>query len=134
MYCSPGPDNGRSARVRYQGCLMLMSSIARIAGRTILNRNGVIRNLRNLGLLQLPQRARAHNAYHLEGYYFLMRFYSSPYVIRDIARHLRMDPRMIQHNVVKLGDEYVSLALQTLTACRLKDMTKIPGDYSVPKK
>jgi len=90
--------------------LTLMSSIARIAGRTILNRNGVIRNLRNLGLLQLPQRARAHSAYHLEGHYFLMRFYSSPYVIRDIARHLSMDPRMIRHNVVKLGDGYVTPA------------------------
>jgi ribosomal protein S6 len=85
-----------------------MSSIARIAGRTILNRNGVIRNLRNLGLMQLPQRARAHSAYHLEGHYFLMRFYSSPYVVRDIGRHLRLDPRMIRHHVVKFGDRYGS--------------------------
>jgi ribosomal protein S6 len=82
-----------------------MCSVARIAGHTILNRNGVIRDVKNMGVMQLPQRTRAHSAYHVEGHYFLMRFYSSPYVVKDIARHLRMDPRMVRHNVVKLGDQ-----------------------------
>ena len=80
-------------------------SIARIAGQVVLNRNGVIRNIVNMGVLQLPQRMKAHSAQHFEGHYFLMRFYSGPYVLRDIARHLKMDPRMIRHSVVKLGEQ-----------------------------
>jgi small subunit ribosomal protein S6 len=60
----------------------------------------------NLGVMQLPQKKRAHSAQHIIGHYFLMRFYGSPYVVKDIARHLRMDPRMIQHNVIKLGTGY----------------------------
>ena len=95
--------------IRFVSALKLKyPSIARITGRTILNRNGVIRNIVNMGLLQLPQKTKAHSSIHVEGHYFLMRFYSGPSVIRDIARHLKLDPRMIRHNVVKLGDEYVS--------------------------
>jgi len=70
----------------------------------------------NLGVMQLPQRMKAHSAYHSEGHYFLLRFYSGPFVIRDIRRHLRMDPRMIRHNVVKLGEEYIAFNLQWLTS------------------
>ena len=94
-----------------------------------MNRNGVIRDMVNLGVLQLPQRTRAHSAWHVAGHYFTMRFYSSPYVLKDIDRHLRVDPRMVRHNVIKLGSEYSypnSIANE-----RLKDMARIPGDYTI---
>jgi len=55
--------------------------------------------------MQLPQRTKAHNAWHYEGYYFLMRFYAGPFVLRAIDRHLRVDPRMVRYNVIKLGEK-----------------------------
>jgi ribosomal protein S6 len=80
--------------------------VARIAGRTILNRNGVIQNIVYMGELQLPQQIKKHGSKHFMGHYFLMRFYGAPYLVKDIGRHLALDPRTLRHNVVKLGDKY----------------------------
>jgi ribosomal protein S6 len=57
--------------------------------------------------MQLPQRTKSHNAWHYEGFYFLMRFYAGPFILKDIDRHLKVDPRMVRFNVVKLGEKYV---------------------------
>ena len=89
-------------------CLTLCS-VARLAGNTILERNGVIRGIVNMGVMQLPQRMKSFKASYIEGHYFLLRFYSGPYVIRDIKRVLKMDPRLIRYNVVKLGSKYCPL-------------------------
>ena len=53
-------------------------------------------------------------------------------MVRDIARHLRVDPRMIRHNVIKLGRKYVEVDI-ALTSISLKDMVTIKGDYSIRK-
>jgi len=80
--------------------------VARIAGRTILSRNGVIRNIVYMGEMQLPQEIKKHGARHILGHYFLMRFYGAPYLVKDLGRHLALDPRTLRHNVIKLGDKY----------------------------
>jgi ribosomal protein S6 len=107
-------------------------SVARIAGNTILESNGVIRNIVNMGLIQLPQRMRANRVAHYEGHYFLIRFYSNPFVIKDVRRHLNMDPRMIRHFFVQLGESYLEFVKRCSDLDRLKEMNRIPGDYSVP--
>jgi ribosomal protein S6 len=59
-----------------------------------------------MGEMQLPQRIKKHGSKHVMGHYFLMRFYGAPYLVRDIGRHLALDPRTLRHNVIKLGDKY----------------------------
>jgi len=109
--------------------------VARLAGNTILQRNGVIRHIVNLGVLQLPQKIRAFKTSHVDGHYFLLRFYAGPYVIQDIKQSLKLDPRLLRVNVVKLGAKSYSFPLSYRALAnwsRLKHMMHIRGDYSLP--
>ncbi|KAI1160864.1 hypothetical protein F5B18DRAFT_473212 [Nemania serpens] len=74
------------------------------AGQLVLRQKGVIRGLQNWGEFSLPRTISAHQMRHTTGYYFAMRFDASVSTQEEIRNMLRLDPRMIRHSSVKLGD------------------------------
>ncbi|KAI0191576.1 37S ribosomal protein Mrp17 [Astrocystis sublimbata] len=74
------------------------------AGQLVLQNKGVIRGLQNWGQFSLPKATSVHQMRHSTGYYFAMRFDASPATQEDVRKMLRLDPRMIRHTSVKLGD------------------------------
>ncbi|KAI0502880.1 37S ribosomal protein Mrp17 [Xylaria bambusicola] len=74
------------------------------AGQLVLQQKGVIRGLQNWGEFSLPKAISVHQMRHTTGYYFAMRFDSSVATQEEVRQMLRLDPRMIRHSSVKLGD------------------------------
>ncbi|KAF2962972.1 hypothetical protein GQX73_g10605 [Xylaria multiplex] len=74
------------------------------AGQLVLKQKGVIRGLQNWGEFSLPKAISVHQMRHTTGYYFAMRFDASVSTQEDVRKMLRLDPRMIRHSSVKLGD------------------------------
>ncbi|KAI3320358.1 ribosomal protein S6 [Xylariaceae sp. AK1471] len=74
------------------------------AGQLVLQKKGVIRGLQNWGEFSLPKAISVHQARHTTGHYFAMRFDSSVSTQEEVRNMLRLDPRMIRHSSVKLGD------------------------------
>jgi small subunit ribosomal protein S6 len=70
----------------------------------VLQQKGVIRGLQNWGEFSLPKAISVHQARHTTGHYFAMRFDSSVSTQEEVRNMLRLDPRMIRHSSVKLGD------------------------------
>ena len=80
----------------------------------ILESGGVIRGYTNWGPFQLPRRTRIHQATYTTGHYFVMRFDSSGAAQYRLRNTLALDPRMIRHSVVRLGE-------------KLEDIVKVEG-------
>ncbi|KAI0390397.1 ribosomal protein S6 [Xylariaceae sp. FL0594] len=74
------------------------------AGQLVLQRKGVIRGISNWGEFMLPRSLSVHQARHTTGHYFAIRFDSSVATQEELRRMLRLDPRMIRHSTVKIGD------------------------------
>ncbi len=83
----------------------MVTSIARIAGQQIVDNKGVIRGIKNWGQFDLPRPTTRHQTQHHQGHYFVMQFDSSIKVQEEVRRLLTLDPRMIRHSVVKVGDK-----------------------------
>ncbi|OLL26506.1 37S ribosomal protein MRP17, mitochondrial [Neolecta irregularis DAH-3] len=90
--------------VRKQGGSQEVKDIARTLGMTVIQRGGVVRKYVNWGVLQLPKQIRRHQQRHDWGQYFLMFFDSSPWTQMEIDRTLNLDPRIVRHTVIKIGD------------------------------
>ncbi|KAJ8118637.1 hypothetical protein ONZ43_g3954 [Nemania bipapillata] len=78
------------------------------AGQLVLQQKGVIRGLQNWGEFSLPKATSVHQMRHTTGYYFAMRFDASVATQEDVRKMLRLDPRMIRHSSVRLGDGKLS--------------------------
>ncbi|RYP22262.1 hypothetical protein DL765_001776 [Monosporascus sp. GIB2] len=74
------------------------------AGQLILQHKGVIRGISNWGVFSLPKATSVHQMRHNHGHYFAMRFDSSVAAQQAVRNMLALDPRMIRHSSVKLGD------------------------------
>ncbi|KAI1114636.1 37S ribosomal protein Mrp17 [Nemania sp. NC0429] len=74
------------------------------AGQLVLQQKGVIRGLQNWGEFSLPRAISVHQMRHTTGYYFAMRFDASVSTQEEVRKMLRLDPRMIRHSSVRLGD------------------------------
>ncbi|KAI0010212.1 hypothetical protein F4779DRAFT_319213 [Xylariaceae sp. FL0662B] len=74
------------------------------AGQLVLQQKGVIRGMSNWGVFALPKALSVHQMRHTQGHYFAMRFDSSVGTQEAVRNMLRLDPRMIRHSTVKLGD------------------------------
>ena len=84
--------------------LLTLHRIARTAGQQVLRSNGVVRGYTNWGAFLLPRPTTKHQTQHHQGHYFIMRFDSSAETQQEIRRTLGLDPRMIRHSVVKIGE------------------------------
>ncbi|KAI1456716.1 ribosomal protein S6 [Annulohypoxylon moriforme] len=86
------------------GNLAEVKEIVLTAGQLILQQKGVIRGISNWGVFLLPKPASVHQMRHHQGHYFAMRFDSSVATQDAVRNMLALDPRMIRHSSVKLGD------------------------------
>ncbi|KAI1766076.1 ribosomal protein S6 [Hypoxylon sp. FL1150] len=86
------------------GNLAEVKEIVFTAGQLVLQQRGVIRGLSNWGVFLLPKAISAHQMRHHSGHYFAMRFDSSVRTQEAVRNMLALDPRMIRHAAVKLGD------------------------------
>ncbi|KAI0156684.1 hypothetical protein GGR52DRAFT_565897 [Hypoxylon sp. FL1284] len=74
------------------------------AGQIVLQQRGVIRGVSNWGVFLLPRSVSANQMRHQTGHYFAMRFDASIATQRAVRNMLALDPRMIRHSAVRLGD------------------------------
>ncbi|KAI1085580.1 ribosomal protein S6 [Whalleya microplaca] len=74
------------------------------AGQLILQQKGVIRGVSNWGVFALPKTLSVHQMRHTQGHYFAMRFDASVATQQAVRQMLALDPRMLRHSSVKLGD------------------------------
>ncbi|KAH9898963.1 ribosomal protein S6 [Xylariomycetidae sp. FL2044] len=86
------------------GNLAEVKEIVLTAGQLVLQQKGVIRGISNWGIFSLPKAISVHQMRHSQGHYFAMRFDSSIQTQEAVRKMLRLDPRMIRHSSVKLGD------------------------------
>ena len=74
------------------------------AGQLVLQNQGVIRGISNWGVFTLPRATSVHQMRHHYGHYFAMRFDASPAAQQAVRSMLALDPRMIRHSSVRIGD------------------------------
>ncbi|KAI1206582.1 ribosomal protein S6 [Annulohypoxylon truncatum] len=86
------------------GNLAEVKEIVLTAGQLILQQKGVIRGIANWGVFLLPKPTSVHQMRHHQGHYFAMRFDGSVATQDAVRNMLALDPRMIRHSSVKLGD------------------------------
>lgn len=70
-------------------------------GKLILTNRGVIRNITNMGLKNLPKLIKKEQEKHFQGYHFMMGFDCSTKVQQELLRTLRRDPRILRANVTR---------------------------------
>lgn len=86
------------------GNLAEVKEIVLGAGQLILQHRGVIRGISNWGVFSLPKATSVHQMRHNHGHYFAVRFDASVATQQAIRNMLALDPRMIRHTSVRLGD------------------------------
>ncbi|KAI1249997.1 hypothetical protein MGN70_008448 [Eutypa lata] len=86
------------------GNLAEVKEIVLGAGQLILQNRGVIRGISNWGVFSLPKATSVHQMRHNHGHYFAVRFDASVATQQAIRNMLALDPRMIRHTSVRLGD------------------------------
>jgi small subunit ribosomal protein S6 len=78
-------------------------SIAKTAGKIVLEQRGVVRGVTNWGTYLLPKPAKKLQSTHHTGHHFIMRFDASPKTQHMLRRTMSLDPRLIRYSVVKMG-------------------------------
>ncbi|EAQ88696.1 hypothetical protein CHGG_05315 [Chaetomium globosum CBS 148.51] len=86
------------------GNLKEVKEIVLTAGQLILRQGGVIRDVANWGVFHLPRAVSLNQTRHVRGHYFVLRYDAGVATHQDVARTLRVDPRVIRSGGVKLGD------------------------------
>ncbi|CAE1260655.1 RP-S6 [Acanthosepion pharaonis] len=97
----------------YQLCLVLKSALNRTelhhalrrSCETILQRQGIIRSLENMGHKPLPNRIKKYGEYHLKGRYFLVNYESSASIQSDIKEYLHRDIDVLAPNIILRKEE-----------------------------
>ncbi|CCG83903.1 protein of unknown function [Taphrina deformans PYCC 5710] len=85
--------------------------IAKTAGATVINNGGVVRSIEDWGHRVLPKPIKKYQSKHDEARYFLMRFDTNPRVQKDLSLTIKLDPRVLRHSVVKLGERLDQIQL-----------------------
>nr|CAG4651477.1 EOG090X0IQO [Simocephalus serrulatus] len=78
----------------------LVSSLKRSA-ETILQQGGVLRQFLSLGTNPLPFRMKAHNIWHKEGTYFVMKFDAPSSALDNLRDEFRRDIDLIRSQVYR---------------------------------
>ncbi|KAJ2722199.1 hypothetical protein GGI07_003476 [Coemansia sp. Benny D115] len=88
-----------------------MKTLLRRSTETVLDRGGAVRGFVNMGRNQpLPYRMKRHMEYHTHGSYWLMHYYSNPKTADVLMSQLKLDPRVIRCNLVKVTDKLGEMA------------------------
>lgn len=77
------------------------------AGNYILEKQGVLRKVENLGTKQLPYKLTLNNQRHSEGSYFLFYFDSSPRILYDLYDEFKRDIDIMKSTVTRIKEPEV---------------------------
>ncbi|KAG6903025.1 hypothetical protein C0995_007458 [Termitomyces sp. Mi166 len=94
----------------------------------VLNNGGVVREIKYLGTLTLPQRMRRHKAVHSVGDYWTLHFDTAPRTLRTLNAIMRGDPRVIRWTVLKLADKVEDIAKEGQKARLKPGISRIIAD------
>ncbi|KAJ1962955.1 hypothetical protein IWQ62_003367 [Dispira parvispora] len=72
----------------------------------VLDRGGVVRGFSFFGTRSLPQRIKRHQEFFTEGKYWLMHFDCNPQTYSELSKNLRLDPRVLRHNFIKMKNPF----------------------------
>ena len=101
-----------------------LREIAKTAGSQVVQNGGVVRSVANWGVRPLPKPVKKYQATYDDGNYMVMKFdtnrASPPCVWRtktnqtarvqkDVSLTIKLDPRVLRHSIVKLGDKLDAL-------------------------
>ncbi|ORY87692.1 30S ribosomal protein S6 [Protomyces lactucae-debilis] len=71
-----------------------LREIAKTAGSQVVQNGGVVRS---------P--VKKYQATYDDGNYMIMKFDTNPRVQKDVSLTIKLDPRVLRHSIVKLGDK-----------------------------
>ncbi|KAJ1971308.1 hypothetical protein H4R35_005342 [Dimargaris xerosporica] len=81
-----------------------MKDLLKTSAVKVLDKGGAVRGFSYFGNKTLPHRIKRHQEYHNQGRYWMMHFDCNPLVLHDLEKSLKLDPRVLRHNVVKVKD------------------------------
>ncbi|KAG5353766.1 putative 28S ribosomal protein S6, mitochondrial [Termitomyces sp. J132] len=87
-----------------------IKELVRQTATHLLNAGSVVRDIKYMGTLTLPQRMRRHKAIHTCGDYWTLHFDTAPRTLRTLNAIMRRDPRVIRWTVLKLADKVEDIA------------------------
>ncbi|KAG6886156.1 hypothetical protein C0993_000674 [Termitomyces sp. T159_Od127] len=87
-----------------------IKELVRQTATHVLKEGGVVREIKYLGALSLPQRMRRHKAVHSVGDYWTLHFDTAPRTLRSLNAIMRRDPRVIRWTVLKLAEKVEDVA------------------------
>jgi small subunit ribosomal protein S6 len=112
-----------------------LQDLLKTSALQVLDKGGVVRGFENWGSRILPHRIKRHQQYFNSGQYvvvviyelviqlsmaitnvlvtffstifsyWLMHFDANPTTVQELGKKLRVDPRVLRHNVIKLGSK-----------------------------
>ncbi|KAG6916669.1 hypothetical protein DXG01_005893 [Tephrocybe rancida] len=89
-----------------------IKELVRQTATHVLLAGGVVRDIKSMGTLTLPQRMRRHKTAHTIGDYWTLNFDTAPRTLRSLNAIMRRDPRVIRWTVLKLADKVDAVAEQ----------------------
>ncbi|KAJ1647901.1 hypothetical protein J3B02_006458 [Coemansia erecta] len=88
-----------------------MRTLLKRSAETVLDRGGAVRGFVNMGRdMPLPYRMKRHMEYHTHGTFWLMHYHSNPKTSGVLMSQLKLDPRVIRCNVIKITDKLSEMA------------------------
>ncbi|KAJ3273007.1 28S ribosomal protein S6, mitochondrial [Terramyces sp. JEL0728] len=85
-----------------------LKSLLTFCAKHVLDSNGVVREITNLGQKQLPYRMKRHQEIFDQGQYFSMKFDSSAQTMFNLKKALNLNETVIRNSIVKLGSSLAS--------------------------
>ncbi|CCJ29224.1 unnamed protein product [Pneumocystis jirovecii] len=82
-----------------------LRELVKTSGSVIINKGGIIRDLEDWGNIVLPKKIKKHQQTHCEGHHWTMLFDSSPQTQFEVNKILKLDPRIIRHSIIRLGNK-----------------------------
>ncbi|KAJ1801318.1 hypothetical protein LPJ56_006410 [Coemansia sp. RSA 2599] len=88
-----------------------MRALLNRSALTVMDRGGAVRGFVNMGRdTPLPYRMKRHMEYHTRGTFWLMHYFSNPKTSNVLMNQLKLDPRVVRCNVVKITDKVSEMA------------------------
>mmetsp|Transcript_15573 Transcript_15573/g.35631 ORF Transcript_15573/g.35631 Transcript_15573/m.35631 type:complete len:147 (-) Transcript_15573:43-483(-) len=97
-----------------------LHSVLRNLSGVIVEKKGVVANIKNWGLQNLAYRMKSRQDFHTQGRIFQMKFVLSPAALGDLEYAMKMDERLLRWMVMKEKNT----SLVSLGAVELSQLSK----------
>ncbi|KAL5523762.1 hypothetical protein ACEPAG_7935 [Sanghuangporus baumii] len=87
-----------------------IKDLVQSSAKFLLDQGSVVREIRYLGLKNLPQKMRRHKHNHIIGDYWHMNFDASPTALKQLNDRMQSDHRVVRWTMLKLGERLADVA------------------------